>query len=305
MYSIEKKLPKVRGLNVVKKSPYKENSLIIGISVGSEKFEGTLFLALIKSINELFELGKVTDCKFHLADTLQRYNYMIDGKTSERDAFLMSQKAGDEWITRHIEILTCLKLPYKIIRWNKWLNSGEQFIEAFSRVSSLADNLAFEAAILNSIAEFSSRFKKRYENLKMNNPINDEALQKSCRSYLLEECAIIMKLWPIYKKNVCQYLLYPGKMTEALSRTYEDVVEQKKIFKWVKFYFKTRPLINTEAIFPIPAESKNKKLDTAFVSGRFRRRIFSSPSTFFPYKPSIQKHLDDFQALLTTKECHF
>jgi hypothetical protein len=236
MDPVKEEILKVCGLNAILTSKRKNNSLIIGVSVGARYYEGKFLFALVNAINKLSE--KVDHCIVAVCDTLQRHNYRLDGKTSEQSAFTMSEIAGDKWIERNSAILKNLKVPYDIIRWTEWLKDT-RYVNAFSGISILFDkDFAFKKAIECSIHEFSFRFKKRYEELEFNKGIVlDKNVEESCRFYLLEECAVVMKLWPAYKMDHCEYLLYPSKMTKALEYTYQQIV-QADLFKWNKFSFK-------------------------------------------------------------------
>lgn len=230
---------KINGLEPIWKSQSNTNSLIIAVSVGGEHFEGKSLSTLVETINTLSE--KVTHCKVAVGDTLQRYNYQLNGKVSAVNAFSMSKKAGDEWIARNDATLKKLKISYHITRWDEWLNDS-RYEDASTEVSTLFDkDPEFKKAIECSIHTFSSRFRKRHEELGFGADVIDpEALEQSCRAYLLEECAIIMKLWPINKVNHCEFLLYPGKMTKALAYSYEKFVVEKNLFKWNKFTIKEK-----------------------------------------------------------------
>jgi tRNA-dependent cyclodipeptide synthase len=230
---------KIRGLDPIRQSQSKTSSLIIAVSVGNKNFEREPLFTLVNAINELNDklANKLTHCIVAVGDTLQRHNYRLDGKTSEEDALSSSEKAGDEWLARNTETLEKLKIGYTVTRWSEWLND-EAYFHAFSEISDLFNkDIEFKKAIEASVEEFSSRFTKRHEELELKGEINQIVLKQSCRDYLLEECAIIMKLWPKYKPNHCEYLLYPAKMTEALAYTY-DKIEQKDLFKWNKFTIK-------------------------------------------------------------------
>jgi tRNA-dependent cyclodipeptide synthase len=228
---------KITGFEPIWKSQSKTNSLIIGVSVGSQSFEGIGLNTLVNAINT--QSKKVTHCTIAVCDTLQRHNYRLDGKTSEEAAHTMSKIAGNQWIERNTSVLKKLKIPYQTTRWDEWLNDS-RYADAFSEISNLFDkDFEFKEAVEYSIKTFSSRFRKRHEELGFSEGgIDPAALVQSCRAYLLEECAIIMKLWPINKNDHCEFILYPGKMTKALAYTYEKFVVEKNLFKWNKFVLK-------------------------------------------------------------------
>ncbi|MEN9917277.1 MAG: hypothetical protein RLY40_1209 [Pseudomonadota bacterium] len=230
---------KINGLEPILKAQNKNNSLIIGVSVGAEHFEDIKLSSLVNAINILNE--KVTHCIIAIGDTLQRHNYTLDGKTNEKEAYAMSMKAGDAWIERNTPILNKLKISYQTIRWNEWLNDS-RFPNAFAEISTMFDKDSdFKNAIECSVKSFSVRFRKRHEELGFDpEAINPEILEQNCRAYLLEECAIIMQLWPTNNNNHCEYLLYPGKMTKALAYAYDKVVQKKDLFKWNKYTIKQK-----------------------------------------------------------------
>ena len=262
MQSNKEEKQKIRGLYPIRQSQSKTSSLIIAVSVGNKNFEREPLFTLVNDINKLKDelVDKLTHCIVAVGDTLQRHNYRLDGKTSEEDALSSSKKAGDEWLVRNDEILKKLKIGYTVTRWSEWLND-EAYFHAFSEISDLFNkDIEFKKAIEASVEEFSSRFTKRHEELELKGEINQIVLKQSCRDYLLEECAIIMKLWPKYKPDHCEYLLYPAKMTEALAYTY-DKIEQKDLFKWNKFTIKgKKPISNIqENIALVRSENKQER----------------------------------------------
>lgn len=263
MYPKQEPKQKIKGLEPIWASKSKTNSLIIAVSVGGKDFEGESLSTLVEAINKL---PNVINCIIAVGDTLQRHNYRLNGKTKEAIAFSMSEKAGDEWLKRNNEILKKLIIPYHITRWNKWLKD-EEYDNARLEISTLYDNdHAFQQAIQCSINSFSDRFIKRHEELGFKENVIHEVLQSSCRAYLLEECAIIMKLWPVNKDNHCEYLLYPGKMTKALAYAYDKMVQKKDLFKWNKFTIKERNLtaknsdqFNFEEKVPVSSYSEQER----------------------------------------------
>lgn len=245
---------KINGLEPIWKSQNKANSLIIGVSVGSEHFEGVKFSSLVNAINLLAE--KVTHCTIAIGDTLQRHNYRLDGKVSEKDAYAMSMKEGDNWIERNSSILKRLKIPYKTTRWGEWLDDP-RYENASTEISTLFEkDSAFKFSVEDSIKAFSTRFRKRHEDLGFDpETIDQEILEQCCCAYLLEECAIIMQLWPKNEDKHCEYLLYPGKMTKALAYAYDKMVHKKDLFKWNKYIIKQKNLISRDNT-PVNFEEK-------------------------------------------------
>ncbi len=227
---------KIVGLNNLAISENKTNSLIIGISVGGPNHEGKRFSALIDTINKIHE--KLNNCTIAVCDTLQRHNYMISGKVNEEQAFSKSRIAGDNWVERNKPILEKLKISYKIVRWDEWLKCTT-YKSAVSKIKDLlCTSSDFQKDMQTSVETFSSRFTNRHKELGLEGNISNDLLKSCCRAYLIEECAIMMNVWPIYKADHCQHILYPGNMTKALSGAYENTVTQKNLFKWKKFSFK-------------------------------------------------------------------
>lgn len=239
---------KVLGLDLLSESSGISKTLIIGISVGDEKQEGSYFSALMETINKLAKEANVQTCLIAVCDSLQRHNYMIDGTTTEETALTKSILVGNQWVEKNMQSLTQLQIIFKVIRWEEWRNN-KKFKLAISDIKKLyEEDSFFKEAVEKSIRSFTSRFKTRYKKLENNSDIDEDALYQCCRNYLLEECAIIMNFWPMQEDQNQKFILYPGKMTAALECAYEKLITQKNFFSWQKYRFKkvdSIPLLNS------------------------------------------------------------
>ena len=152
-------------------------SLLLGISVGGDAHEGERLSAIVDGINRIHDNDKVIHCDIMLCDTLQRYNYMIDGKTDEEVAIRLSKAEGEAWIKRNKPILEKLKLSYRIIRWDE-CRSDSQYQTAISEVKDKYNkDPKFQEAISRSTQTFLSRFIKRYKEFQRQHPISENHLE--------------------------------------------------------------------------------------------------------------------------------
>ncbi|OGO92405.1 MAG: hypothetical protein A3F41_00345 [Coxiella sp. RIFCSPHIGHO2_12_FULL_44_14] len=245
---------KILGLKEIAQSKNLPTTFIVGVSIGDRKLEGSQFLALMRKINELSKSIDLRFCFIAICDTLQRYNYMIDGKINEEVALATSARAGEIWIKKNSESLQELHVPYKIIRWSEWQERVD-FKSIISRVEdAYNEDSNFKMAVNQSAMSFSSRFKKRYEEANGKEAcinIDESLLQECCRRYLIEESAVIMHYWPEYESATQKIILYPGRMTAALEIAYEKFVHQKSTFQWKKYRFKE--VASTECLHSIPS----------------------------------------------------
>jgi len=247
---------------------------ILGVSVGGQAHAGEKLKATIKLINEKFSGGK---CIIAVCDTLQRHNWLSSSNIREDKALELAEQEGTQWITKNKPIIETLTVPYEIHRWEEW-RCTEIFLQYIKEVTDhYQENHQFHEAIEKSIELYISRFKSRAEALRLY--VIEDKLHDACRAYLLEECAIIMKMWPELSKDTDQYVLYPGNMTAALEVAYEAYVLPKLLskndnhhnFEWLKIQFKNvRSLANN---------SENriaKMLKTTLIEPLSRFSMFSS-----------------------------
>lgn len=177
------------------KSAWKNySSFMLGVSMGSQNHEGEALEAIVDRINA----GSFTEGVIDLADTLNRYRYIAEGKT-EKDAIEISRAEGDEWLVRNAHILSGLQVPYKIHRWDEWLNHP-RYSETIDEIRRLyIDSRILRESLDQDIKNFYAR----------NYGIVDisEGQRKLSTEYYLEELAIAT----IMLEEKPSLVMYPGK----------------------------------------------------------------------------------------------
>lgn len=143
----------------------------VEISVGQNYHEGARLEATLDWARKNFE--KVV---LLLGDTLQRYNLMMDGLSSEK-AYAQSLVDGDEWLERNKELLRGLT----ILRWDE-VTGHTNFADARLKVTSLYDtNGLVQREIRKAIDEVAERREIGQTESAMFNKLS--------QNYLLEEIA--------------------------------------------------------------------------------------------------------------------
>jgi tRNA-dependent cyclodipeptide synthase len=177
------------------KSAWQVNSsFMLGISMGSQNHEGEALEAIVERINS----GSFTQGVIDLADTLNRYRYIADGKT-EQQAIDISKKEGDAWLERNTHILSRLRVPAIIHRWDEWLNHPK-YEDTIERMRMLyTDSHALRQALDKDIEGFYIRNYGTSE-------IPDERKDLSVE-YYLEELAVAT----IMLEDKPSLVMYPGK----------------------------------------------------------------------------------------------
>ena len=215
------------------KLDFSGKTCILLISVGQRYHEINKLSATIELINQY----GFKSCEIVVADTLQRHN-MLDELKSDKN--MLAAKQGQEWIDRNQNILTNLTVPYTVRRWDEFLGNPK-YPQLKCRIRyEYHHNEEYRQAVDSTIELFLERIKSRDNNLR-----HERCLFSNCLEYLLEECPIIMPLWAELGYD---YIIYPKKMTNAMSKTREIFVEnffpEKAIWLALKFIkkFKKCPL---------------------------------------------------------------
>ncbi len=158
-----KKVKFLRGLYV--KEPVDITS---GISMGNEKQEGDNLMSYVNSLN--LNIQNIKSAEFIVTGHIHRY-YV--GEEAAR-------KMHDDWILKNKQILSHLKMPYKITDWKDIIETSE-FKTALIRVYELYEkDTSFKAKVNNVSRSHTS--KADFETVK---------------KYLLEECTYFY----LYKGN--------------------------------------------------------------------------------------------------------
>ncbi len=190
---------------------------IMPISIGQPYHEGEQLAATVESINHTFSEGC---CVVAVADALQRFTLQIKENLSAEEALKKAVRNGEEWLARNQETLQKLKL-YRIIRWEEWTTTSS-FQEKHQAVRALYDdqkNQNLRSAIDKVIGKFLAMLAR--------DPhvrgYNIESATALCRSYIIEETAVIwcwLNEWAGLSKAhelnaSSKYIVYPVATSPA------------------------------------------------------------------------------------------
>lgn len=176
------------------------------ISLGNPRQAGEKLQAIVEWAEKNFEL-----CLFHIGDTLYRHNFETDGMTpaAARDAAL---KGGDDWLTTHADIIESCRVPYKIVRWDRWLDDPA-FPALHSAIRDMyLSNDDFRRAVMADVWMFMERQQDRIGS------VGPEKFISNCIAFLLEEAAgdtlmsrnyDIARVYPAPQLETFQYLARP------------------------------------------------------------------------------------------------
>lgn len=191
---------------------FSQSKCILPISImGRKEHEGNRFQATMKLINNSFE-----SCALIIVDSLYRHTLKIDHPNESTTVlYNKAKEAGTSWLERNINAYSQLSIPYKIIRWNEYLNNPK-FSQQYTIVSDLYNkDMQYKQSIDDSVKEY---LKRQLNNKNIVN-FNYEEASECCINYLIEECAA-MCLYGEYEFEV-----YPTGRTTALAVTYERFIQ--------------------------------------------------------------------------------
>jgi len=243
-------LPQTTSVKVTFRCNKKDKQKLVGsdcilhISVGQKYHEGKKFLATMDLINETFK-----SCTIMLCDTLQRHTLKIKNPDlSDKELYRKALALGDEWLLKNKVAYSHLKIKYKIMRWDDWLNHKD-YNQYREKVEELYyTNEAYKQNIFNTINKFLNR-----------QGLLDKKAFGLCESYVLEECPILIPLWA---KTNCPFVIYPRSRTAAMTATYKYFLgnTQSNLLKEVALKFNRRVI--------------SKKLSFSYVS---RTNFYEEP----------------------------
>ncbi|ARH01206.1 hypothetical protein [Legionella micdadei] len=202
----------------------KESKVIITISVGQPSHEGDKFLSTLFAVNKQFAFARIMVC-----DSLQRHTMKITSPLSLEELHIESIRQGDEWITRNIDSINRLTIPYHISKWDEWL-SHPGFIAKYQFILELyAKDPFFKTSIQNTVEGFITRNPERVL-------LDRKVAYPLSRDYLLEECAVMLLL----ADEGFEYEIYPNERNEALDFIYQNVIakENKQLMQAISVKFK-------------------------------------------------------------------
>lgn len=168
------------------------------ISVGQNYHEGEKLACTINWAKSRFDKVVIL-CN----DTLQRYNFALQGKDHSPEDFLdHTRSMGSQWIERNQGSL----LNVSIARWDDWINLP-QFHDALNDAWSLyRDNPQFQIAVNHSISEV---YKRKLSKGLINQDQQDR-FQNLSLDYLMEETAGLALAY----ESIPGVSAYPGSFLE-------------------------------------------------------------------------------------------
>lgn len=169
-------------------------SFMLGISIGSQNHEGEALEAIIDRIDE----GGFAHGVIDVADTLNRYRYIGDG-APEQEAIDIARQEGNDWLNRNAQILSRLRMPVVIHRWDEWLNH-EKYSDSIAQIRSLhANSNALRQALEQDIDNF---YVRNYGTAEVS-----EKRRSLSAEYYMEELAVAA----IMLEENPSLVMYPGK----------------------------------------------------------------------------------------------
>lgn len=211
-HSINKKIDAVfTRIDDEEKSQFRFKQCLVTLSIGQPVHEKAHFAATLALVNRHFG-----SCTFILGDTLQRHTLAIVESSSPEKLLTETKKQGDNWLCDNIHLLSKLRIPWNVRRWDYWLEH-KNFHGTLERVQrAYLKESSYREFFDKNIEKYLNRLKSRNE---LN--IGEEQAFQHCLTYLHEECAA-MCLWVEEKSH---YELYANGRTPAMEATYLRFIE--------------------------------------------------------------------------------
>ena len=176
------------------------------ISIGNARQTGEKLQAMVEWAERNFR-----ECLFHIGDSLYRHNFENDGHTPAA-AYRLAMAGGDEWLAAHAPIIESCRIPYRVIRWDHWLEQPE-FAPLHSAIRDYyLSDADFRRAVMADVWMFMERNQERIGR------IGPEKFISGCIAFLLEEAAgdtllsrthDIARVYPAPQMQTFQYLARP------------------------------------------------------------------------------------------------
>lgn len=182
---------------------------IIFFNLGIEEYSGEKLKALLSLINKNFN-----ECTIILGDSLQRHNFPFFKEHSKESFEKACNNEGTEWLNQNFHyFIDELKIPFKIVRWNYFLNH-EKYPEFLKKIEELCQNNENYNSILAKTAE---EYIDRQSSLASKN----KEIYDACYKYLIEEAAA-MCIWPEFQS---EYEIYISKRNDLMNLVYQDILK--------------------------------------------------------------------------------
>lgn len=167
------------------------------ISVGQPYHEGRKLKAVIDWINRNPGIRQV---HVSVNDLLQRHNLIAAGLSEDR-ASATALAEGSLWIARNENILSGIKVPVSITRWQDWLSHAD-YVPASTALAAYANaDILFGEAIHTDARTLAGRKIKRGETV-----ANPDRLIAHSHDYLTEE----LSAFAIQSRELPAAEVYPG-----------------------------------------------------------------------------------------------
>jgi tRNA-dependent cyclodipeptide synthase len=201
---------------------------VIAVSVGTSAFEGEKFKALMALVNRHFKAVDIA-----VNDTLQRHTLAIRENLSVCSTQQKAYTAGLIWIEKNKAILESLSIPYKIVRWDKWLLNPHYNTHRQEVMKLYQHDPVYKHSMENTIKDYLARHSIS------DGSVEYELAFTHCLNYLVEECAIIMGMW-IQEKY--QFVIYVGDILEVLATSHDHFVKpvDPHLLRWIRVKLKTK-----------------------------------------------------------------
>jgi hypothetical protein len=189
---------------------------LFSVSMGIDKIlvQGKCLEKIVEAINPIF-----SKCDIVISDTLQRFNLMLRyPDMSEEKALQVAADIGNNWLEKNENILKKLNIPFKIYKWNDWLNH-QDFQRHYEYVCNLMNEEPdFAISIMHSIKEYFKRKTKQDD--------SDVLLNKAmplAYNFVLEEAAVML-LWCDVGYD---FELHPSNRSAALTYVHKLYYKDK------------------------------------------------------------------------------
>ncbi len=209
-----------------KNLPFSKGVLLI--SVGQPAHEGIKLAATINMVSKQFSSCDVVAC-----DSLQRHTMEIYENLSKETLYAKANIAGEEWLKRNDAALNSFKIPHEIFRWDKYLLDNN-FNKCLEKIHLLyKEDKAFANAMNETIEAFVERHIQHGHVKDRSKAFN------CCFNFLIEECAVIVFMWPNLEYN---YIIYPGKIPKVLEFSLYKFLPpvSSNLLRWLGIYVRTK-----------------------------------------------------------------
>lgn len=224
------------------KNNFKASNCLVTLSIGQPIHYGPYLAATLNLINKSFN-----SCTFVLGDTLQRHTMgIMNPSLSDEELFQLSEEKGDLWLRDNMHLLSKLRIPWNVRRWNHWLEH-RRFNELLGSIQkAYSSEPAYKRFFDRNIEAYLERLKKRGEL-----HTGTDHAEELCLRYLKEECAAMLS----WIEENCQFELYANGRTPAMQATYERFIKtlHPDLLKPISLRFKRISSHNNQ-IFDDPTE---------------------------------------------------